>query len=94
MTVVAEMTLVKNNKDLQPLHVFGGIFNTLNGIKNFLNRKKNNREWIMQKYIERPLLYKERKFDIRIWVLVTSKLEIYMFKRGYVRTSSNKSSNK
>ena len=44
----------------------------------------------MQKYIEQPLLYKDRKFDIRIWVLVTSKLEIYMFKRGYIRTSSNK----
>jgi hypothetical protein len=44
----------------------------------------------MQKYIEKPLLYNERKFDIRVWVLITQKLEIYMYKEGYIRTSSNK----
>jgi len=35
-----------------------GIFSTLKGIKEFLAGKTKNREWIMQKYIERPLLYK------------------------------------
>ena len=35
---------------------------------------------IIQKYLEAPLLYKKRKFDIRIWVLITHKMEVYMFK--------------
>lgn len=29
-----------------------------------------------------------RKFDIRIWVLVTHSFNIYIFKEGYARLSS------
>jgi hypothetical protein len=39
--------------------------------------------------IERPLLFHNRKFDIRVWVLVNSfDGKCYLFKEGYVRTSS------
>jgi hypothetical protein len=44
--------------------------------------------WIIQKYIERPLLYYGRKFDIRIWVILTNKFEIYCYSEGYARLSS------
>jgi hypothetical protein len=43
---------------------------------------------IIQKYIERPFLYKGRKCDIRIWVLITHKMEVYMFKEGHLKASS------
>lgn len=43
---------------------------------------------MVQKYIERPLLIQERKFDIRCWVLVTHELDCYLFREGYVRLSS------
>ena len=42
----------------------------------------------MQKYIEKPLLINNRKFDMRIWVLVTQNNDLYMFKEGYLRLSS------
>jgi hypothetical protein len=42
---------------------------------------------VIQKYVERPLLIKNRKFDIRVWVLVTQNMDVYFFKRGYIRTS-------
>ena len=44
--------------------------------------------FLVQKYLEKPMLIKNRKFDIRIWVLVTSNLKGFVFKEGYVRLSS------
>ncbi len=46
------------------------------------------RTFVIQKYIERPLLINKRKFDIRAWVLVTHELKCYFFKEGYLRMSS------
>ncbi|CAK83366.1 unnamed protein product (macronuclear) [Paramecium tetraurelia] len=44
--------------------------------------------FVIQKYIERPALINKRKFDIRVWGLVTHELDAYFFQEGYIRTSS------
>jgi len=46
--------------------------------------------FVIQKYIESPLLIHDRKFDIRMWALITADLDGYLFREGYVRTSSTK----
>jgi len=46
-----------------------------------------SRTFVIQKYIEKPLLIHERKFDVRVWVLVTHEMKVYFFKEGYIRTS-------
>ena len=47
-------------------------------------KEKMNRYYsstvILQKYLEKPLLYMNRKFDIRVWVLIDSELNVYIFK--------------
>ena len=43
---------------------------------------------LIQKYIESPLLYKGRKCDMRIWVLLTHDLKVYIFKEGHLKTCS------
>lgn len=46
--------------------------------------------FVVQKYLEKPLLIDERKFDIRLWVLISHDQRCYLFKEGYIRTSSYK----
>jgi hypothetical protein len=57
--------------------------------KDEANMRKIKKEgWIIQKYIENPLLYKGRKFDVRIHILIRDSGEIYFCKYGYIRISS------
>jgi len=51
------------------------------------NRKCPMFNWIIQKYMERPLLIHNRKFDIRAYAVVTQNVELYFYEEGYLRTS-------
>ncbi|ORX36195.1 TTL-domain-containing protein [Piromyces finnis] len=57
-------------------------------LKNVENIKKND---IVMKYISNPLLIDNRKFDIRLYLLVTGHdpLKIYLFKEGLCRLSTD-----
>jgi hypothetical protein len=45
--------------------------------------------WVLQKYIERPLLLRgRRKFDMRAWVLVTADYDVLLYREGVLRTGS------
>ncbi|EAS00525.2 tubulin-tyrosine ligase family protein (macronuclear) [Tetrahymena thermophila SB210] len=68
----------------------------LQSIQNIVNTKEmhNNgkkKTFIIQKYLEKPLLYNKRKFDIRCYMLITTYNGIikgYWYQEGYIRTSS------
>ena len=47
---------------------------------------------LLQKYLEKPLLYQGRKFDIRIWIMLISGQEnfVYIFKQGHLKATCDK----
>ena len=47
-------------------------------------------EYLLQKYIEKPLLINGYKFDIRQWVLLVScPLKVFIYKEPYLRFSTH-----
>ena len=69
----------------------------LEEIKAILKKKElysdgSYRTWIVQSYIEKPLLYHRRKFDIRHYMMISCVNGIvkgYWYKEGYCRTTSS-----
>ena len=54
-------------------------------------RKRVEASILVQKYLKTPLLYKDRKFDLRCYVLCvkyTKRLSGFFYRKGYARTSS------
>ena len=56
-----------------------------------LRTQKPGSAFVVQKYIERPLLLGDtgRKFDIRQFVLVTHDYQVWMYRDSYVRTCTD-----
>ena len=64
------------------------IFNSLDMLDSILVNLDDRCNYVIQKYIESPMLFNHRKFDVRMWVLVTHDNSCYYFPEGYIRTAS------
>ena len=82
---------IKNMWLVKPTNLNQGrgieIFSDLDKMLGFINSRNTGTLCVVQKYIERPLLYKNRKFDIRVWAMINTSNEVYFYKEGYLRTS-------
>jgi len=47
-----------------------------------------SQQFVIQKYLEKPMLIDDRKFDIRVWVMLDHEMNLYCFKEKYIRLSS------
>ena len=80
----------KNNHDFCLYHHID-YYTLLKNNANNTEKKKHyqSKKILLQKYIEKPLLYRGRKFDVRIWVLLTHNMKVYMFKEGHLKATSS-----
>lgn len=74
-----------------------GIYITSNPIElpDTYQNNKNDDNWIVERYIDNPLLVDSRKFDLRLYVVVTSynPLKIYLHEEGLCRLATEKYTN-
>lgn len=87
--------IMKPTSRAQGVGIF--IINKLNQIKKWAGSRWGTKEepYIISRYIERPLLVGGKKFDLRLYILVTSyrPLRVYKFKQGFARFTNVKYSN-
>jgi hypothetical protein len=81
-----EVNTINNNS----LENKNGSINNNNSNKKKITFSKMycSNEIIIQKYLDKPLLYYKRKFDIRCFVLVDSNLNIFFCREGHLKGSS------
>lgn len=65
------------------------VFREINQISSNFNKIISQQQWIIQKYIENPLLIHNKKFDVRFYVLVTclEPFTIWYYDDYYIRLS-------
>jgi tubulin--tyrosine ligase len=59
-------------------------------ILHYIDTHGEQGEWVVQKYIERPFLIHGRKFDIRTWVVVGTRYDVWLWQEGVLRTASER----
>ena len=80
---------------VKPQDELGGkgieLFRTTKEALHYIQKSnKEGQDLIIQKYIQNPFLYKGRKFDVRVNVLVLDTMEMYISSFGFLRTSTEK----
>jgi hypothetical protein len=78
---------------IKPTHSFHQkgitIIKNYNEIKNWIN-KYNTQKWVLQKYISNPFLVNNKKFNLRIYVVINknkNNIDCFIYNKGVLYTS-------
>ena len=80
------VTIVRNYND---------IYNWINKFQKMEinNIKDSTPQWILQKYVDNPLLINKHKFHIRVYVILHKKknyINFFLYQKGFIYTAGNK----
>lgn len=71
------------------IEIFPGDAAGLSKLLQFVDKQSDLQPWVAQQYIDQPLLYHKRKFDLRCWVLLLRDgYEIFVHEELVMRMSS------
>jgi hypothetical protein len=56
----------------------------------FLKAWRDVGQWVLQRYVERPLLLRSRKFHVRLYVLVNAAMEVHVFRESLLLFAVNR----
>jgi hypothetical protein len=69
------------------------IITRYNQLYNYINKSVLRGDWILQDYVEHPLLYNNRKFHFRIYALLvrdSKDLKVYIYNKSFMYFANNK----
>jgi len=58
------------------------LFNNTQQMLDWLAEHGKDHTWVVQKYLERPLLINKRKFDIRMYALIRYPYDVFFYRDG------------
>jgi hypothetical protein len=69
------------------------IITSYNQLYNYINKSPYKCNWILQDYVEHPLLYNGRKFHFRVYALLVrdaKDLKVYIYNKSFMYFANNK----
>jgi hypothetical protein len=72
------------------------IIRNYNDIYNWIKQDSNNKEWILQKYVDNPILINKKKVHLRIYVILKknkNKFNVYVYNKGFIYSSEKNYNN-
>ena len=71
-------------KGVDVIMISGDSVTALDMVKQAMLDMPDAREWVLQKYVERPLLLRKRKFHLRTYILAVGDLDVYVYTEMFV----------
>ena len=93
---LGQVVKTKNIWIIKPQNDYGRhgvkIVRTLEDIINWIGNDEKHSDWILQEYVDKPLLINNKKFHFRIYCLICktgNDIKLYAYKKGFIYSAGS-----